>query len=132
MRAALAAGVRYFLAVFALGFALGTLRTLFLAPRLGETVAVLIELPVMLTAAWLICGVLLRRHAFTARDAALMGATAFVLLMLAEACLSVLLAGRSLAEHFALYAALPNQLGLAGQIAFALIPLIRSRRRQAA
>lgn len=39
MSKALAAGVRYFLAVFAIGFALGTPRTLVVVPRVGEAAA---------------------------------------------------------------------------------------------
>lgn len=129
MNPAVAAGGRYFLAVFAIGFALGTLRTLVIAPRLGETTAVLIELPVMLVAAWIVCGWLLRRRPLPGlRDRAVMGATAFALLMLAEAALSLLLFHRSLAEHLALYARTPHLLGLAGQVLFGLFPLVRDRR----
>lgn len=51
---ALKAGAIYFVAVFTLGFCLGVLRTLVLVPRLGETLAVLAELPVILAASWLI------------------------------------------------------------------------------
>lgn len=46
LRAAIA-GLAYFAVVFAAGFALGVLRVLFAMPILGETVAVLFELPVM-------------------------------------------------------------------------------------
>lgn len=59
-----------------------------------------------------------------------MGAIAFLLLMGAEAGLSTLLAGRTLAEHLALYSQLPHQVGLAGQLAFALFPWIQARRSQ--
>jgi hypothetical protein len=55
-----------------------------------------------------------------------MGATAFALLMLGEAAISILLGGRSLAGHVALYAHAPHLLGLAGQVVFALLPLIRA------
>jgi hypothetical protein len=58
-----------------------------------------------------------------------MGGTAFVLLMLAEASLSIALFGRTIAEHLALYAHADHQLGLAGQIAFALIPTVQVRHR---
>jgi hypothetical protein len=47
------AALRYFGLIFALGFLLGTVRTLLLAPATGATAAVLIELPVMLGASWL-------------------------------------------------------------------------------
>lgn len=98
-------GTAYVVAVFAAGFVLGVLRTLVLVPLLGELAAVLMELPVILT-------------------------IAFLLLMLAEGGLSTLLAGRSLSEHLALYAQLPHQVGLAGQLAFALLPWIQVRRSQ--
>jgi hypothetical protein len=59
---------------------------------------------------------------------AVKGAVAFVLLMAAEATLSVLLSGRSLAEHFELYARPAYLLGLAGQIGFAVFPVVRAGR----
>ena len=50
--AALKAGVAYFAVVFAAGFGLGVIRMLVVIPRVGETVAVLIEAPVMLGISW--------------------------------------------------------------------------------
>jgi hypothetical protein len=123
-------GILYVAAVFAAGFVLGVLRTLVLVPLLGELGAVLAELPVILTIAWLVCTRILRRWPLSPPAAAAMGATAFLLLMLAEAGLSTLLAGRSLAEHLALYAQLPHQVGLAGQLAFAVFPWMQARRSQ--
>ena len=123
-------GTAYVVAVFAAGFVLGVLRTLVLIPLLGELAAVLVELPVILTIAWLICTRILRRWPLLPPAAAAMGAIAFLLLMLAETSLSTLFAGRSLAEHLALYSQLPHQVGLAGQLAFALFPWIQARRSQ--
>lgn len=125
VRGALRLGLFYFAAVFAVGFVLGTIRTLFLIPRIGELGAVLVELPVILTAAWAICGRLLRGRRLGAPQAVAMGAFAFGLLMLAEASLSVWMSGRTLAEHLALYAQPAHMLGLVGQIAFAAFPLMR-------
>lgn len=121
-------GATYFAAVFAAGFVLGVLRTLVLVPLLGELVAVLLELPVILTIAWLVCTRILRRWPLSPPSAVGMGAIAFLLLMGAEAGLSTLLAGRSLAEHLALYSQLPHQLGLAGQMTFAMFPWVQARR----
>lgn len=125
MIAALRLGLLYFAAVFALGFVLGTFRTLVLIPVLGEIGAVMVELPVILTAAWMICGRILRGRRLTLADAAVMGAAAFALLMLAEAGLSLWLGGRTPAEHLALYAETAHLIGLAGQLAFAAFPLLR-------
>lgn len=121
-------GTAYFVTVFAAGFVLGVLRTLVLVPLLGELAAVLVELPLILTIAWLACTRILRRWPLSPRSALGMGAIAFLLLMAAEAGLSTLLAGRSLAEHLALYSQLPHQLGLAGQLVFALFPWVQARR----
>ena len=118
-------GAVYFAAVFTVGFVLGTIRTLVLVPRLGEPGAVAAELPVILAAAWIICGRLVRDRGLTRPEAAGTGAIAFVLLMLAEAALSVVLSGRTLTGHLALYGEPAHLLGLAGQIAFASFPLMQ-------
>jgi len=44
--------IKYWAAVFLIGFVLGTLRVLFVAPSVGETAAVLAEMPFMLAASW--------------------------------------------------------------------------------
>jgi hypothetical protein len=127
---ALRSGVLYFLVVFAAGFVLGVLRTLFVAPHVGALAAVAIELPIILAAAWWVSARLQRGSSLTLRDAGLMGGTAFVLLMLAEATMSIALFGRTIAEHLSLYADADHRLGLAGQIAFALIPVVQVRYRR--
>jgi hypothetical protein len=127
MQTALKAGAVYFLLVFAAGFALGALRVLATAPALGETGAVILELPFMLTVSWIACGFVLRRFAVPPAPILRLaiGTFAFALLMIAEAGLSVLLVGRTLAGHFALYKLPPAYLGLIAQIAFALMPVLR-------
>lgn len=128
-------GVLYFAIVFALGFVLGVARVLLQVPRLGETAAVALELPLMLAASWFICALLLRRRALAVPSAWAMGAIAFVCLMLAEAALGVGLAGRSLPEHLARYLSAAGALGLAGQLAFAALPalqtILQQRQRRA-
>lgn len=126
------AGSIYFAVVFAAGFALGVLRTLVLEPALGPVAAVLVELPVMLAVAWMTCARLRRRWPLARAGALVMGGVAFALLMAAEAGVSMGLAGRSLAEHWALYGDTAHRLGLAGQVAFALFPLVQAWRTDAA
>lgn len=121
-RIAAANGVRYFAGVFAAGFLLGTLRTLWLAPALGEFVAVAAELPIMLAVSWWWCRRLLALRPLPIPGRAVMGASAFTWLMLAELALSLVL-GRSLADHLAAMQAPPGLLGLAGQLVFAALPL---------
>lgn len=128
MKLILLTGIVYVASVFAAGFVLGVLRTLVLVPLLGQFGAVLVELPVILTIAWLVCTRILRRWPQLPPAAAAMGGIAFLLLMLAEAGLSTVLAGRSLADHLALYAQLSHQVGLAGQLAFSVFPWMQARR----
>jgi hypothetical protein len=130
MTASIRAGLSYFLLVFACGFVLGTLRVTLIIPRIGELAAVALEVPILLTLAWLICRCLIRRFDVPAVTGArlVMGAVAFALLMLAELVLSVLLAGRTPAQHWALYRDLAHQIGLVAQIGFAAMPLLQLHR----
>lgn len=127
MTSSIQAAIVYFLLVFAAGFAMGTLRVLAIAPALGETAAVVVELPVMLAISWLAARVIVGRFAVPARIGArlLMGGLAFALLMFAEVGVSVTAFQRSIGEHFSAYLAAPALLGLAGQIAFALFPAMQ-------
>ena len=131
---AIRVGALYFALVFGLGFVLGTIRTLLLEGRLGALTAALIELPVMLAAAWLLCGWVLRSSGLSPQSGArlTMGATAFLLLMLAELGVSTFLLGRTPAEHLATYRLFDKQLGLAAQLAFAAFPLLRRQARPSA
>jgi hypothetical protein len=127
MPKSVAAGAAYFLIVFLLGFGLGMIRVLLVAPRLGETTAVLLETPFMLAASWTSCGWCLRRFEVPPKaDArAVMGVVAFALLMAAELAISVLIFGRSPTGFVAGYLTTPGAIGLAAQAAFGLMPLDR-------
>ena len=128
MKRAFAAGGLYFLLVFLVGTALGTVRILLVEPRLGSVGSVLLELPFMLTASWFICGWLIRSLAIPAAVASrlVMGATAFVLLMAAELGLSLYAAAGTVSGHFADYRGGAPLIGLLGQIAFAAFPLLQA------
>lgn len=127
IRGALAAGLVYFLLVFAAGFGLGVIRTTVVLPLTGPLLAVIVEVPVMLAVSWLACRRVVARSALPAAAPLrlAMGATAFALLMAAEAGLSMLASGRTLAEHLALYRQAHALVGLAAQVAFAMIPAIQ-------
>lgn len=127
MTSALKGGSIYFLLVFAAGFLLGIARVLILAPLLGEASAVLIELPVILVLSWFICRRLIERLRIPATLSArgLMGATALTLLLATELLMSVILFDRTITEFFAIYLTVGGLIGLAGQIVFALFPVIQ-------
>ena len=127
---AIAAGSVYFLIVFAAGFVLGSVRTFLVAPEIGETAAVMLEIPLMLTIAWFACGWAVKKAKVPRRvaDRILMGAIALMLLLIAEALLSVTLAGLTLGEHLAGYAQAGPLIGLAAQTLYACFPIIQGRR----
>lgn len=133
MRAAVA-GILYFALVFAAGAVLGVVRRLAVEAGLDMTAAVLIELPVMLALSWWTCRWLLSRLAvpgdMTSR--LVMGWLAFVLLMAAELALTLVALGGTFASHLAAYRAPAALVGLAGQLAFALIPLAARRSSRTA
>ncbi|WP_285712530.1 hypothetical protein [Erythrobacter oryzae] len=118
----------YWAVVFALGFVLGTVRVLWIAPALGLLAATALELPVILGASWIASGWLVRRFALArGGEAMAAGALAFALLMAAECALAGVLAGETPGEWLTGLAAPHAALGLAGQVVFALMPLWRAR-----
>ena len=123
------AGLAYWAVVFALGFVLGTIRVLWLAPLVGLIPATLMELPVMLGASWLASGWLVRRFVIaSAGEGLAAGGLAFVLLMGAECALAVAMMGLTPAQWLAEFRQPHALLGLAGQGAFALMPWWRVLR----
>lgn len=125
VRRGVRAGAAYFAIVFALGFVLGTVRTLLLLPRMGESAAVLIELPIMLAASWWVCGWLLRGRCLSLRERLAMGVSALILLWIAEALLALLL-GVPLCRIPAEFVSGAGAPGTAAQLAFAAFPLLRA------
>lgn len=124
---AMKAGLVYFAILFAIGFVLGVIRVPFLAPLFGDLIAVLIELPIILTSAWLICCKLVRSFNVspTVGSRLVMGGFALVVLLIAEFALSTLVFGNSIIDHVRSYRSAPQALGLVGQCAFGLFPAIQ-------
>lgn len=127
MRAAVFAGSLYFMVVYALGFALGALRMDMLVPRLGELGAVAVELPVILAASWSasawFTGSFRVPRTSIARLA--MGGLALALLLVTEVTVGMLLFTRSPAAQLAALGTPAGLLGLAGQLAFGLVPFVQ-------
>ncbi len=125
----LKAAATYWAIVFTVGFALGTVRVLWVIPRIGLVPATLLELPLILTASWFAAGWLVRRFGITrAGEALTVGAVAFAILMAAECALAGVLSGQSPAQWLAGLGQPHALLGLAGQVVFALLPWWRVRR----
>ena len=98
----LKAGVVYFALVFGTGFVLGTIRTLWIVPRLGVRTAELLEAPFMFVAIVLAAGWISRRIGNTGGSLIRLavGFLALALLLAAEVIMGVALQGWSLVEVF--------------------------------
>jgi hypothetical protein len=123
---AVSAGLAYGATIFGLGFLLGMLRELALAPLIGRTAVVWVEAPLILLASWFAAGWLIRRFGvWPAPPARLtMGVVAMMLLLIGEAAVAVLGFGRTLAMHLSSYLTARGALELLPQIAFAAMPLL--------
>jgi len=126
------AGIGYAVTVFAIGFLLGTARVLLLAPRVGSTIAVTVETPIILTASWYVSNIWMKRLVVAPqiRTRILVGAVAFVTLMTLEVALSISLFHRSISEYLAGLRTLAGAIGLAAQVCFATFPLLNAVARQ--
>jgi hypothetical protein len=97
------AGVLYFALVFAVGFVLGAIRTVWVVPRVGTRTAELMEMPIMLAvtivaARWIV----LRLAVPIMWSARLeMGCMALVLMLIAEFGFVLWLRGLSIREYLA-------------------------------
>jgi hypothetical protein len=114
--------------VFAIGFALGAIRVLLLVPRLGDTVAVLLEAPFILAVSWQMSRWSAKRRGLMTDTygALLMGAISFTVLMSAESVTAVICFNRTLAEYLAGFWSVPGAIGLAAQLCFASFPFLQA------
>ncbi len=122
----LVAGAVYFVIVFAFAFAFGALRVTVLAPAVGPVWATLIELPFVLSVSWVACRFLVRRCGIRGLPMAMgMAATALMLLIGAETAFSLLVFGQSIDALVASYQTPQGVIGLLGQLAFGIFPIVR-------
>lgn len=129
----LLAAVLYFLLVFGAGFVLGTVRVLFLVPLLGERIAELLEMPLMLgviffAARWII------RHRLDDRrliSTLSVGFIAMGLVLIADLAVGMLLRGMSSTEVFFDRDPVSGAAYYVSLLLFAVMPAILARRRQA-
>ena len=115
--------------VFSIAFVLGVGRTLVIAPLVGPTLGVMIEIPFLLGTSWFVAARILRGKDLKLGQRALMGAVALMLTLASEVVLAGLLRGQTPA-HWAASVATPlGLLGLTGQIAFAVVPMAAGSQR---
>ena len=126
MKRALIAASGYFVALFALGFVLGTIRVIFVAPRFGELVATIAEAPLMLAAAYFACCWAIRRWQVPPATAIRLAMVPWFLALLFafEALFGATLFGRSIAEQWISLTSPAGLVGISAQVIAALLPLV--------
>ena len=124
------AGVIYFALVFGAGFVLGTIRTLWIAPRVGTRNAELMEAPLMLLVTIVAARWIVARLGVQARwpPRLGMGAIALALLLVAEFALVSSVRGVSIKEYLATRDPVSGTVYYAMLGLFALMPLLVGRR----
>jgi hypothetical protein len=124
------AGMTYFAVVFGVAFCFGAIRGTLLVPRVGELATVLIELPLILSVSWKSVGWSVWKFDIPPRliDRVIMGAVAFLLLMVAELTLSVVAFDKTASDFVQAMVSSTSQLiGLMGQVLYGLFPIIEGR-----
>lgn len=126
MRVILGFSTPYFLAVFATGFVLGTLRVLVLVDILGERGAELAELPVMALVCALVARYLVDRYRarLTTGRAFFAGGVALLMLLAVEFTVVLTLQGLSVSEYFASRDPVAGAAYAVALFWFALAPLV--------
>jgi hypothetical protein len=128
---ALKVGALYFAGVFAAGFLLGVIRTLWVEPGLGTRVAELMEAPIMLLVITFAARALVRRHVELAQGRLWLaaGVIALAILLGVELTVVLRLRGLSLSEYFATRDAVSGTVYCLLLIVFAVMPLVMFSRR---
>lgn len=123
------AGALYCTVVFAAGFVLSVVRTVWVAPLAGEFVGVLLEAPILLAIAWGACDWVAERLDVSQQflDRLVMGGVALVVLVCAEAIAAFLSGGHSLGDFSSRHGQSAVLLGLLVQVAFAVFPMLHRR-----
>ena len=126
----LKAGMLYFAFVFGAGFVLGTIRTLWVVPRLGSRTSELLETPIMFLITIAAARWIVHRFALplTASSRLGVGCIALLLMLLAELMLVVRLRGLSIRQYLATRDPVAGTVYYIMFVLFAVMPLLVARR----
>ena len=126
----LKAGALYFALVFGAGFVLGTVRTLWVVPRIGTRMAELLEEPIMLVIIILAARWVVRRFAVSPKASSLLsiGGIALGLMLVAEFTFVAWLRGLSVRDYLAGRDPVAGTAYYAMLGLFAIMPLLVARR----
>ena len=126
----LKAGALYFLLVFGTGFVLGTIRTLWIVPRLGTRMAELMEAPFMLAVTILAARWIVHRLAVPSLPSNRLGVglVALGLMLVAEFGFVLWLRGLSIKEYLATRDPVSGTVYYVMLGVFAIMPLLVARK----
>jgi len=126
----LKAGAVYFALVFGAGFALGTIRTLWVVPTVGTRTAELMETPIMLVVVVLAAGWIVRRLGVppVASRRLSVGLVALGLLLIAELTFVLWLQRLTIDEYLASRDPVAGTVYIVMLGVFAIMPLLVARR----
>ena len=124
------AGVLYFALVFGAGFVLGTVRTLWVVPRVGTRTAELMEAPIMLVVTIAAARWTVMRLAVPATPSARlgMGCIALLLLLVAEFGFMLWLRGLTIREYIASRDPVSGTVYYVMLAVFAIMPLLVAKK----
>ena len=126
----LKAGLLYFVIVFGAGFVLGSVRTLWIVPRLGTRIAELMETPIMFVVTIIAARWIVRRFAVPSVPSRRigMGCVGLGLLLVGEFMLALWLRGLSIREYLASRDPVSGTVYYVMLGVFAIMPLLVARR----
>jgi hypothetical protein len=125
----LKAGALYFVVVFAAGWVFGPIRQSVIIPRLGETIGLLLEAPLMLLVMFFAARWTIRRLAVASalETRAATGLVALGLLIVTELAGARWLRGLSLRDYLWYFASVPGTISLLLFFLFAAMPVLVER-----
>jgi hypothetical protein len=126
----LKAGLLYFIMVFGAGFVLGSIRTLWIVPRLGTRIAELMETPIMFVVIVVAARWIIRRLAVPSVPSRRlgMGCVGLGLLLAGEFTLVLWLRGVSISEYLATQDPVSGTAYYLMLVLFVVMPLFVGRR----
>jgi hypothetical protein len=126
----LKAGLLYFALVFGVGFVLGTIRVLWIVPRLGTRTAELMETPIMLVVTVLAARWVARRLSLPLTPATRLGVgfAALGFLLITEFTVVLWVRGLTIAGYLARRDPVAGTVYLVALGVFAVMPLLVARR----
>jgi hypothetical protein len=131
LRRCITDGLTYGALMFGLGFVLGIVRQLFVLPHTGLTVALAIEVPVIVVVSALVARWIVQRRKPLREGfgSIVTGLAGLITLLVAEEILSRILNGRSVFAVWADFPTTASIINLVGLVLFTLMPWIVARAR---